>query len=425
MTISLSRILPWAVVVCLLVLSWNLKEALDPIGATNADDMDFIRMQASPGLREDLAILDLGIGRFYQPIKEAVLDVCYGGHFPGGLGAWRILLVVAQIALLGRLACKLSSSASTGWLYALSLGACIQISPTYHPILSYPQVGLGLVCFILSLDVWLDAIAAGSARKRAISLGLWFVACLMHEMFIIMIVLHGLLTIRQPASWKQRLGLMMPFALSGMAYTAVYFSLSRYGRMHGITYLGVALSPNPAALVKPAAVYVLGSLPGIELIVDRFSSGIPLRAPDEMKALLCQTLTLGDLLLAAALGLCASVLLLRAARSAGKNLLPFAGATLLCAPLPSLLLISSAKYQIWASHRVFPYIYSYYGSFFFILALVLFAIHWVAKDDKQTPARSTLKAGVCGVLLVILHLACLAGYREALNQVASGHLISG
>jgi hypothetical protein len=415
-----------AVLVCLVSIALQIGPQLAQTGPANVDDADFARDNTNPEITRKSELFDLGIGRFYAPVKYAVIGVFYSPKFPGGIGCVRIIMIAAQIGLLSLLVARLFSNPYLGWLNALVLAACIQLSPTYHPDISYPQLGLGVILLILSLLAWLSALDRPSGKTRALSLGLWFLACVMHEFFLPLCALHMVFSRRACIPWKKSITLAIPFLAVGLVYAFAYFSLSSFGRAHGVQWHGNTLSFAPGEIINCAVVYTAGSLPGIEPFLDRWaaSPGLPLRSFSGVFSLLQQNLGLPELLTGLLLGVCSAVLALKSATQPKVHAVKAAFITLLCLPLPSVLLFISQRSQVWAHHRVIPYTYSYYEIYFYLLAFLLLSLAWISCGVKTSFRSSLLRASVFGLACCVLYLLCLTGSREALTNIAAGHTVT-
>lgn len=376
------RWLLWCAVLCVLFSLVCLFDLLSPVIAGNVDDADFLCAVAEAGVRKALVGLDLSLGRFYAELKFTVLGWAYLSASPWWIGAWRFGIACLQLGFGGLLVSRLLGDARWGLLLVLLLTGWACYVPTYHLLVSYPQVGLGFVFVEVSWLLWLRGVGSDSSSFRGAAVVFFALSLLMHEVFLCFLSVHALLALREVGLRGLR-HLWAPL-LVALAYCLLFLATAHQGRLGGASYGGTELSLHLPAVLRSLAVQGLSSLPGAELVIDR---GAPHFLVAPSLRCIAHSTTI-DWVLGVWTGLVCAGLLAGLWRKPGGRATPVGSlASAGLAFMPSLMISLTPKYQVWSHHRIFPYIYAAFGAGFFILAL-LWLLSWAG---RQVAGRARLR----------------------------------
>jgi hypothetical protein len=403
--------LVWYAGLCVLCLLVSLVHLLSPVLVANVDDADFLSAVSKPEVREALVGLDFSLGRFYAELKFTLLGWAYLCESPWWIGGWRLGIACLQLSLGGLLVSDLLGDRRWGLLFALLLAGSACYVPTYHLLVSYPQVGLGLVFVEASWLLWLRGLRLDSPACRGGAMAFLALSLLMHEVFLCFLSVHVLLALRE--SRLHRLRHLWAPLLIALAYGLLFLATARLGRLGGASYGGTELNWNLPAILWSMAVQGLSSLPGAELLIDRaavhFLAAPSLRCIDKSTTL--------DWLLGAGAGLVSLGLLTGLWRGPGRRTSLLG--VLVCASLgfmPSLLISLTPKYQEWSHHRIFPYIYAAFGTGFFILALLWF-LSWAGQSMARRAGLLRLASWLFALGLCFIVVASRSISRRSVEEL--------
>ncbi len=356
-------------------------------------------------------------GRFYLAAPGHFWPYeIYRIHSPLAFATLRAALFFAEIGLLGWLCGRVARNAALGWMVALLAGAALHLPPTFFAVLSYPTMAVGFISLLAGLHFYLSYLRRGSALCALFSGLLLLHAGFFLDLFMVFLPVFFAL------SWHEGRRSLRSLARSATApVTAAVAYLAAYGlfaMVHPSTYAGTTWSLDPGAAATSLMRQTLSVIPGYELFAHRTypaGAGPWLKSTSEIRAAFAATprWAWGLALLQ---GLSLWALVVHAPRSRTVSLGVMAVA-LACALLANLPMSLTERYQIWAYHREFPYIYSFYAYCALIALFVFAAQRFLAHSARTRPAFSIALA----VLGFVLFISAAASNAHTLALLGEWH----
>lgn len=233
-------------------------------------------------------------------------------------------------------------------------------------------MGVGFISLLAALHFHLSYSRRGSAISALFSGLLLLHAGFFLDLFMVFLPVFFAL------SWHEGRRSLRRLARSAIGpMTAAVAYLAAYGLFAAVypsVYAGTTWSLDPGAATTSLMRQTLSVIPGYELFAHRThpaGAGPWLKSAAEIRAVFAATpgWAWG---LAALQGVSLWALAVHAARGRTVSIGVMAVA-LACALLANLPMSLTARYQIWAYHREFPYIYSFYA-YCALAALFVFAV---------------------------------------------------
>jgi hypothetical protein len=385
-----------------------------PVRLATTDDVAFQEIadaETSDGWSTQNAISQ---ARFYYatPMFGYALTRLYEIREPWRFSLLRAGALFLQIGLAGGLLARVVHSPAWGATLAFFLLGALQVPHTFYPILSYPVDWIGFGAGLIALHCHQSHLARSTFWTGILTGAFFLLACLMHEIFVLLLPAFLLLSRLHPASggthrWRANLAPLV----TATSYVALYLL---FLRNFPTTYGGTQFSPDLVLAGKVILRQFIGILPGFELVVRRLdphTSGPFFRdGADIARTLL--GLPWPDLLLGLLEAGTLTGLLLHCARSA-PSLIRWWPWALGFGVLFNLPIAFSAKHQVFILHREFPYAYAFYASFF-LASGFLAVLVWILRQLPRQ-GRDPVTAGLLGLACTALCLSTLSSNQHVLQ----------
>ncbi len=358
-------------------------------------------------------------GRFYYatPLYQ-VPWLLYSIESPVGFAMARATLFFVAVVLLGCWLAQLTHSAAWAMLYGLVAVAALHLPPQFYPVLSYPNISLGFIALLGAMLAQANYARDGSFVAGLASGACFLAACLLCEVFIVYAP-FVILQAWRDESPRGRLFLRrsLPIVAGVIGYVAVY---ALFASTFKSTYSGTRFSVNISDALLCLWRQTAACVPGFELLAKRTVMGAPgpfWRQPAEVLHLF-RDLPFASLALVV-LQVCATAVLLdrisRESVAVSRRVLVLAVALVV---LPNLPISLTARYQVTAHQRMYPYVYSYYA----YLALVFLVLACWHRLTVIRPGWRWRRAWVCAgvALAALLDLSAQAANRKTLAFLVTG-----
>ena len=376
----------------------------------NSDDQVRQRLMETGGVGPHFVEEARTQGRFYfaTPVYLIPWEIY---RLPSGwtFSTVRALGFLSGVALLGLLCAQQTGNRALGALVALVTSAALHLPATFYPVLSYPPMAIGLVALLGGL-----LAQRAHARNHGFLAGLGsgmglLIACLMCEMFVVFLPVFCTVAYGSGRDGRRRISAALPALTAATAYLAVY---GLFALRFPSTYDGTHVSLDLAAAANALFRQTFGAVPGFELMALRSPPGTATGAfwrPASQLGELVRAVP-GWAWLVVLVQATATAVLARAAlrRSAASGWTLAVAAA--CVLLPNLPISLTPRYQVFAHHRMYPYVYSFYA-YCAMMALAVLLWHRLFAPSAQPRSR---RAGVAGLLL-------LSGAAYASAQTANHH----
>lgn len=358
------------------------------------DDVTNDELVKSGRLAEVMIGASAAQGRFYHAVPCHLWPYrLYHVDSPAVFSTVRALLFFAEIGLAGWLCGRIAHSATVGWLAVLfGLGA-LHLPTTFFAVLSYPTMAIGFSSLLASLHFHLNHLRRGSAASAVCSAVLFLHACFYLEIFVLYLPLFLALSWHAGhRSPRRLLRSALGAVVTAIAYLAVY---RLFTQLHPSSYGGTRVAVNVPTALNALFRLTASVIPGFELLVHRtFPSGggSLFKTMAEIREAFADA-PFSHYLLALLQGTALAGLMKHAIAVAGRTRLTLmvAGA---CVLLPNLPVCLTERYQVWAYHREFPYIYSFYG-YCALAGLLAFVVNGIAaKTRAAIPSTRVAAAAV-------------------------------
>ena len=385
-----------------------------PVRLATSDDVAFQEVADQSQAADYLAVNARGQARFFYstPIYRYALFSPYEVRNAWTFGLLRAVGYFAQIGLVAWLAARVMQSATFGAIVALLLVGTLHLPLTFYLVLSFPPSWIGFSALLGALHCHHTYLRRPAGWSGLMTGGLFLLAVLMHDVFIIFLPVFFAL------AWLQRktgLPSLVRWNVGPATVAVAYVGVHRYfAREFPSAYAGTQFSPDFVVAAKVLVRQLIGVTPGFELLVNRVpadTTGPLFRDLPAIRETL-GTLAWADGLLAlvTALALAGALNFCLCAPLPRARLWPWA---LGCACLANLPIALSAKYQVFILHREYPYGYAWFSFCFLGLASAGALIHF----GQRLPAgrlRRWFSTGICaGVFL--LCLSALASNHRVLQ----------
>ena len=356
------------------------------IREANLDDVQFQRVVNDGQMWNYITMWGPAQGRYYGVFAFSPIWLLDSLRSPWLYQIVRLGLVATSLWFLGILLMRVTHSPELNLLWWLLWIGCLQIPPVFYALLSYPQMNCGLIFVLLAALSFWRALESPNAVVPWISGMLYFIGLQFNEAFLAFTFLFLFLKWQQSnrpgfvRSWR----VVVPIGSAVILYLCIY-SIYRCLYRNSIHYEGTQTGSNIQGALLYMIRYGASSLPGFELVIDRDPAHSAFRSLHEI----IQRLSTVDFLRipwALAVGAAASWLGYTAQWTRS-----FRQSAVLCSGLgiTGLLFLSvpavSAKYQVFAYHRLYPHAYN------FILVHFMWASIAVAVFGIMTLFRSSAK----------------------------------
>ncbi|MEN9662542.1 MAG: hypothetical protein RL324_1491 [Verrucomicrobiota bacterium] len=385
-----------------------------PVRLATTDDVAFQEIadaDSSAGWSTQNAISQ---ARFYYatPMFGYALTRLYEIREPWLFSLLRAGALFFQIGLAGWLWARVVRSPAWGATLAFFILGALQIPRTFYPILSYPIDWIGFCAGLIALHFHQSHLDRPTFWTGVLTGVFFLLACLMHEIFVLLLPAFLLLSRVHPASGgtHRRRANLAPL-VTATSYTALYLLFSRN---FPTTYDGTMFSSDLVLSSKVLVRQLIGILPGFELVVQRlapYESGPFFRGGADIARTL-RDLPWPDLVLGLLEAGTLTGLLLHCARSA-PSLIRWWPWALGFGVLFNLPIAFSAKHQVFILHREFPYAYAFYAAFF-LASGFLAVLVWILQQLPRR-GRDPVTVALLGLASAVLCLSTLASNHQVLQ----------
>lgn len=380
----------------------------DSVLAGYAGIVEASGLSLSQKLTHDIMGWAITHGRLFPVGLIAVEVTSYlcGGIAPIWAKLVQVCLVIATLAIVGRLIAKLSRCPAIGALFLLISSLCLQLRPWHDPLTSFipliPLVSLLVFSQALLLNSYLQR---SDWRALAGSVGLFAISLLTYELAVIAPLLNAVVLLRSHPPLARIIRVSMPYAFVFTLYVTACL-LVRSGH----TYSGISIA-SLDGFARAFLIHTVGAIPFSYWLFD---------PKNIFNGAWFQSV---DLYLVAALGIFLSAgLLLLWPRIARAIQLPALGPALALGAITwissSALMASSARYRIDIADFGMAYTASFIGAIGVGIILTCGAAYAITRIELH-PLASTKILAVGAIVaiapfLVLGEMVTVLRWQEAL-----------